>query len=231
MGKRPRPPTMPGRRSNGGGSLIIGGFAKESPMAPLADAILDLAKPGLSPPERTARVQRSFEILKAFEASFVEVSRRLGCSDRALLEVTEGEFFNFQTSAMIPAGSKIRVVDAEDRECVLVDVQTGRFIRPPGMAEPLAVIVTTPDGKDHRIIPGQPVTFGVGEPPKEPVDSDGHRFEHTCSGDDPLAGDGEIGECSACGVIACPYDEPLHFHHDGCPSCIGAEEEAQGLES
>lgn len=27
------------------------------------------------------------------------------------------------------------------------------------------------------------------------------------------------GECLACARIVCPYHEPLHFHHDGCPAC------------
>lgn len=26
-------------------------------------------------------------------------------------------------------------------------------------------------------------------------------------------------ECHVCGGIVCPYCEPLHFHHDGCPAC------------
>lgn len=26
-------------------------------------------------------------------------------------------------------------------------------------------------------------------------------------------------ECLSCGVLFCPYGEPLHFHHDGCPAC------------
>lgn len=26
-------------------------------------------------------------------------------------------------------------------------------------------------------------------------------------------------ECPDCGRIICPYHEPLHFHHDGCPAC------------
>lgn len=29
-------------------------------------------------------------------------------------------------------------------------------------------------------------------------------------------------ECLVCGVRACPDGEPLHFHHDGCPSRCGA---------
>jgi hypothetical protein len=26
-------------------------------------------------------------------------------------------------------------------------------------------------------------------------------------------------ECAACAWIVCPWHDPLHFHHDGCPSC------------
>jgi hypothetical protein len=26
-------------------------------------------------------------------------------------------------------------------------------------------------------------------------------------------------ECLTCGALFCPYGEPLHFHHDGCPCC------------
>lgn len=26
-------------------------------------------------------------------------------------------------------------------------------------------------------------------------------------------------ECIACAEIVCPYGDPLHFHHDGCPAC------------
>lgn len=29
------------------------------------------------------------------------------------------------------------------------------------------------------------------------------------------------GECIVCGSIICPYGEPLHYHHDGCPACDG----------
>ena len=27
------------------------------------------------------------------------------------------------------------------------------------------------------------------------------------------------GECCTCGWILCPHNEPLHYHHDGCPAC------------
>lgn len=26
-------------------------------------------------------------------------------------------------------------------------------------------------------------------------------------------------ECFFCSIIACPFDNELHFHHDGCPDC------------
>jgi hypothetical protein len=34
----------------------------------------------------------------------------------------------------------------------------------------------------------------------------------------------EDAECSTCGEIVCPGDEPLHFHHDGCPICCYEED-------
>ncbi len=32
-----------------------------------------------------------------------------------------------------------------------------------------------------------------------------------------------VGECMICAVTWCPNQEPLHFHHDGCPACYLAE--------
>lgn len=29
--------------------------------------------------------------------------------------------------------------------------------------------------------------------------------------------------CDQCGDIFCPWGEPLHFHHDGCPCCAMVE--------
>jgi len=26
-------------------------------------------------------------------------------------------------------------------------------------------------------------------------------------------------ECIHCGYRDCPWNEPLHYHHDGCPAC------------
>ena len=26
-------------------------------------------------------------------------------------------------------------------------------------------------------------------------------------------------ECSVCAKIICPFEDDLHLHHDGCPSC------------
>lgn len=41
--------------------------------------------------------------------------------------------------------------------------------------------------------------------------------------------DKDGGECHMCSVIVCPLKDPLHFHHDGCPSCSVAEEEKARL--
>lgn len=28
-----------------------------------------------------------------------------------------------------------------------------------------------------------------------------------------------VSECMLCGELDCPFGEPLHYHHDGCPAC------------
>lgn len=30
-------------------------------------------------------------------------------------------------------------------------------------------------------------------------------------------------ECRSCSILVCPHSDPMHFHHDGCPSCAEAE--------
>lgn len=37
-------------------------------------------------------------------------------------------------------------------------------------------------------------------------------------------------ECAACGEIMCPHGDPLHYHHDGCPSCAQWAEHTQQRE-
>ena len=29
----------------------------------------------------------------------------------------------------------------------------------------------------------------------------------------------DIPECCECAILDCPTQEPLHYHHDGCPAC------------
>ena len=41
---------------------------------------------------------------------------------------------------------------------------------------------------------------------------EGVREAHTCI-------DLRESECDICGALDCPKAEPLHYHHDGCPSC------------
>lgn len=35
----------------------------------------------------------------------------------------------------------------------------------------------------------------------------------------PAADDCPDPECEICAVRDCPFGEPLHYHHDGCPAC------------
>jgi hypothetical protein len=37
------------------------------------------------------------------------------------------------------------------------------------------------------------------------------RFVNACTRDH--------SECYECSWICCPHQDPMHFHHDGCPSC------------
>lgn len=39
----------------------------------------------------------------------------------------------------------------------------------------------------------------------------------------------EGGECSGCAKIICPFEEELHFHHDGCPACCNAPKDNPAL--
>lgn len=43
-----------------------------------------------------------------------------------------------------------------------------------------------------------------------------------CTGDADTC---KIDECMLCAVRDCPGNEPLHYHHDGCPYCW--QQEAQ----
>lgn len=44
-------------------------------------------------------------------------------------------------------------------------------------------------------------------------------IEHYGQMVDKLLNHCPIGECEECSKIVCPYGEPLHLHHDGCPCC------------
>jgi hypothetical protein len=35
-------------------------------------------------------------------------------------------------------------------------------------------------------------------------------------------------ECDVCSVRDCPYHDPLHYHHDGCPSCLTSDADEDG---
>lgn len=46
-----------------------------------------------------------------------------------------------------------------------------------------------------------------------------HYYKY-CKGDAKIC---KLYECMLCGVRDCPDNEPLHYHHDGCPSCYFKE--------
>jgi hypothetical protein len=58
--------------------------------------------------------------------------------------------------------------------------------------------------------------------PRRTTSSIADDVECTCVDGDPVD-----GECWPCGEKACPFREPLHFHHDGCPACIEHEEKEE----
>jgi hypothetical protein len=50
----------------------------------------------------------------------------------------------------------------------------------------------------------------------------GNKVDPTCR---HPPGEGAVHECMTCGERDCPHGEPLHYHHDGCPACIGPDSE------
>jgi|WetSurMetagenome_2_1015567.scaffolds.fasta_scaffold42505_10 hypothetical protein len=56
----------------------------------------------------------------------------------------------------------------------------------------------------------------------EPIDFEKEVKNHPKLKDCEL---GEAGECIICGYRDCPFKEPFHYHHDGCPACVFKEVE------
>lgn len=46
-----------------------------------------------------------------------------------------------------------------------------------------------------------------------------------CTGDAETC---PLEECMLCSVRDCPGDEPLHYHHDGCPYCFQSHKVLEG---
>lgn len=38
---------------------------------------------------------------------------------------------------------------------------------------------------------------------------------------DKILNECENMECDLCARLCCDHGDPMHFHHDGCPSCAG----------
>lgn len=56
------------------------------------------------------------------------------------------------------------------------------------------------------------------------MEAQGDRLKKYASVVDALLQHCQINECEECSKIICPFNEPLHFHHDGCPACCNAPE-------
>ena len=48
---------------------------------------------------------------------------------------------------------------------------------------------------------------------------------------DDLLNHCKIDECEECSKIVCPFNEPLHLHHDGCPACCNVPPTELGYQS
>lgn len=48
------------------------------------------------------------------------------------------------------------------------------------------------------------------------INFDEYNYKKNCSGNYKTC---KNFECVICGERDCPFGEPLHYHHDGCPVC------------
>ncbi len=155
MSRRTIKPKKPNGHRKGNG-LILSGVSKDSPFATLQNAVLVLAS-AQNQAQANARVQAIFDLVKSFEASFLEVARQVGAAERALVQLTGGEFHTVQFGGQLPIGTKIRVLDSEGTPATIVDANRGRFIKLPGHVDPMTIELTLPDGTVKTLTPGQPV--------------------------------------------------------------------------
>lgn len=65
----------------------------------------------------------------------------------------------------------------------------------------------SPDRSPHKLIAQEMETFGPSPELDEAL--------ATC----------HDAECAECSRIVCPHGDPMHFHHDGCPSCAIGEQQ------
>ncbi len=150
---------MDDSKKGNGASELLTGVAPGSPFATMQNAIMALAA-AQTKREKTQRVRAMFQLLKTFEASFVETARQLGCAERCLSEVTAGEFMTVAFKGRLPSGTSVRVVDSNELEVPILDLARGRILKLPAHVEPLSVELKLADGTVRRITPGQPVDVG-----------------------------------------------------------------------
>ena len=85
--------------------------------------------------------------------------------------------------------------------------------------EKVATIISEVDDRDWRILQWRLVEVNEIVALKAKVTELEELIEVYEDMVDRLIDHCEDAECMKCAVIVCPHEEPLHFHHDGCPCC------------
>jgi hypothetical protein len=77
-----------------------------------------------------------------------------------------------------------------------------------------------------RIFANEPIGLFRGEP-EQLIDSLADEVERLRASINRMLAHCPDAECGICGKAVCPHGDPLHFHHDGCPSCWAADRAAE----
>lgn len=136
-------------RGNGASELVT----NESPFAQMHQAIIALAS-AQTKTEKQHRLTATMNYVKAFESSFFSAAQQLALAERMLLQLTGGEFMTMQFNSGAPAGTKVRVIDANEVDVPILDLSRGRLLKLPVHVEPFKVELKMLDGEVRRLTPG-----------------------------------------------------------------------------
>lgn len=110
--------------------------------------------------------------------------------------MTHGRLCRFLTT-VLPERWGARLMQWLGVVCTATDADVARLIRGDGPLAPLDAVFfpNYVRRQVHAELPSHPPTDVCEEP-----------------------------ECLVCAFRDCPYQEPLHYHHDGCPACWAHEQ-------